>query len=254
MMDALRIPVRHFNGRDGVQLAFREIGDGRPLLLFHGFTTTAEQTWIIPGYAAMLAGQGFRVIMPDLRGHGKSARPHDAASYPPDVLTDDALSLIDFLHIADYDLGGYSLGARVVMRMLVRGAKPGRALLGGQGLDVLSHSTVRTAKYRRFLSNAGTFQRGTQEWKLDDWVKQSGGDPQALRLVLDTFVDTPPEALRGIMLPTIVIVGDEDRERASGDKLATAMPDGRYVSVPGNHITAFPNFVSAMADFITTPQ
>ncbi len=53
MINDFRIPVRHFNGRDGVQLAFREIGDGRPLLLFHGFTTTAEQTWIIPGYAAM---------------------------------------------------------------------------------------------------------------------------------------------------------------------------------------------------------
>jgi hypothetical protein len=59
------------------------------------------------------------------------------------------------------------------MRMLVRGAKPGRAFLGGQGLDVLTHSTDRTVKYRRILSNSGKFQRGTQEWALDNWVKES---------------------------------------------------------------------------------
>lgn len=140
------------------------------------------------------------------------------------------------------------------MRMLVRGAKPGRAFLGGQGLDVLTHSTDRTVKYRRILSNSGKFQRGTQEWALDNWVKESGGDPEALRLVLETFVHTPLEALGQITVPTLVIAGEEDKERASGDKLAAAIPNGRYVSVPGNHMTAFPGFVSVVADFIASPR
>ena len=59
----------------------------------------------------MLAGQGYRVILPDLRGHGDSARPHDPAAYPPDALADDGLALIEQLGLTDYDLGGYSLGA-----------------------------------------------------------------------------------------------------------------------------------------------
>lgn len=244
------ITVHRFRGRDGVHLACRETGVGRPLVLFHGFTNTAAQAWISHGYAARLAVLGFRVIMPDLRGHGDSAKPHDAASYPPDILADDGFSLIESLQLTDYDLGGYSLGARVVMRMLAKGAMPGRAVLGGQGVDVLNHFTNRTAKYRSFLSNAGPFRSGSQEWALEDWVKASGADPEALRLILDTFVDTPLEVLGRVTVPTFVIVGDEDRERASGDKLAAAMPNGRFVPVHGNHMTAFPNFIAAIEEFL----
>src|ERR1022692_2543702 len=62
------------------------------------------------GPARALAAQGYRVILPDLRGHGDSARPHDLACYPPDVLADDGLALIAHLGLDGYDLGGYSLG------------------------------------------------------------------------------------------------------------------------------------------------
>lgn len=250
MNSSMNVTSGEFNGPDGARLAFLEMGEGRPLVLLHGFTVTAEQSWIAPGYASMFAANGFRVIMPDFRGHGRSAKPHELASYPPDALADDGLSLIESLKLTGYDLAGYSLGARIALRMLVRGAKPERAALGGQGLDILNHSTSRTAKYRSFLSNTAPFQRGSQEWTLEDWVSLSGADPEALRLVLDTFVDTPVGELRQITVPTLVIVGDEDRERASGDRLAAAMPNGRYISVPGNHATAFPNFVSAMEEFL----
>src|SRR5262249_44741175 len=65
---------------------------------------------------------------------------HDSAAYPPDVLADDGLALVEHLGLSngDYDLGGYSLGARIVVRMLVRGAKPGRAIVAGQGLAKVS--------------------------------------------------------------------------------------------------------------------
>jgi pimeloyl-ACP methyl ester carboxylesterase len=113
--------VPRFAGRDGLELTYRETGDGRPLVLFHGFTATASQ-WLDHGPAAALAERGYRVILPDLRGHGDSARPHDPASYPPDVLADDGLALIDQLGLDDYDLGGYSLGGRIAeLRDPVRG-------------------------------------------------------------------------------------------------------------------------------------
>jgi pimeloyl-ACP methyl ester carboxylesterase len=64
------------------------MGDGRPLVLLHGFTSTALQR-IHHGPAVTIAEHGHRVILPDLRGHGDSARPHDPVSYPPDGLADD---------------------------------------------------------------------------------------------------------------------------------------------------------------------
>jgi pimeloyl-ACP methyl ester carboxylesterase len=82
-------------------------------VLLHGLTSSGLQ-FLEHGPAAALAGHGYRVIVPDLRGHGDSLRPHDPAPYPPDVLADDGLALLDFLRLRDYDLGGYSLGGRIV--------------------------------------------------------------------------------------------------------------------------------------------
>ncbi len=128
-----------FVGRDGVDLACSETGAGRPLILLHGFMGAGSH-WLEQGKVDVLAQQGIRVVLPDLRGHGGSAKPHDPAAYPPDVLADDGLALVEHLGLGDgdYDLGGYSLGARIVVRMLARGAKPRRAIVAGQGLAKVS--------------------------------------------------------------------------------------------------------------------
>src|SRR5262249_18303696 len=129
-------PAPHFfHGRDGLPLAYRELGTGRPLVLIHGYFSTATVNWIRYGHAARLAEIGYRVIMPDLRAHGDSAKPHEVGAYPTDVLADDGLALIEHLGLADYDLGGYSLGARTVIRLLARGARPARAIVAGMGLE-----------------------------------------------------------------------------------------------------------------------
>src|ERR1017187_1580015 len=136
-------------GRDGVDLACSETGSGRPLILLHGFMGAGSH-WLEQGKVDSLAEQGHRVVRPDLRGHGESAKPHDPAAYPPDVLADDGLALVEHLGLGDgdYDLGGYSLGARIVLRMLVRGAKPGRAIVAGQGLAKVSGPQGGGATYR----------------------------------------------------------------------------------------------------------
>src|SRR5688500_19875498 len=120
-----------FTASDNVRLVWHELGEGRPVLLLHGLFSNAEVNWIRFGHAAAIAAKGFRVIMPDLRAHGESGKPHDPAFYPPDILADDGLALIARLGLDDYDLGGYSLGARTSVRMVVRGATPGRLIIGG---------------------------------------------------------------------------------------------------------------------------
>src|SRR5262249_39934063 len=129
------LPTQYFKARDGEILAYREMGEGRPVVLIHGFFSKATVNWVRYGHAARIAERGYRVVMPDLRGHGASAHPHEASAYPPDVLADDGFALVEHLGLTDYDLGGYSLGARTTVRMLARGATPRRAIVGGIGLD-----------------------------------------------------------------------------------------------------------------------
>ena len=242
----------YFRGRDGVRLAYRELGEGRPLILIHGYLSSARA---MAGIAGKIAGRGYRVILPDLRGHGQSARPHDAAAYPPDALADDGLALVGHLGLTDYDLAGYSLGGRTVIRMLARGATPGRAIAGGQGLEAITHTVGRGGQYRHVLTHFGTLEPGSPEQAMEDWVTASGGDPVALALVLDTFADTPLEALHRITVPTLVLTGAGDGHNATARALADALPNGQYIELPGDHGTAITTaqFEAAITSFLDGP-
>lgn len=246
------LPVRHFAAGDGARLAYRELGEGRPLVLIHGYFSTAYVNWIRYGHAALIAGRGVRLIMPDLRGHGDSARPHDPAAYPADVLAEDGLALIAHLGLTDYDLGGYSLGGRTTVRMLARGARPRRAIVAGMGLAGIVDTGGRGAYFRRVLTNLGSFARGTPEWMTEAFLKTTGGDPEALLRVLDTFVDTPREALDAMQLPVLVVAGADDDDNGSAAALADALPQGRCRIIPGNHMSAVtrPELGQEIADFV----
>lgn len=239
-------------GLGGLPIAVHMMGEGRDVVLIHGYFSNAFTNWIRYGHAAQIAARGFRVIMPDLRGHGDSGKPHDAAAYPPDALMADGLALIEQLGLTDYDLGGYSLGARTVVRMLANGATPRRVILSGMGLEGLLHTSGRGNYFRQVLTNLGSFDRGTPEWMTEAFLKTTKGDPEALLRILDTFVDTPKEAIAAIAAPLLVVSGVDDDDNGSSQDVADLVPDGRFVAIPGNHMSAVTRkeLGQAIADFI----
>jgi pimeloyl-ACP methyl ester carboxylesterase len=243
-----------FAGGDGAELAYREAGTGRPLILLHGFMGDGSHM-LEHGPARAFPEQGYRVIVPDLRGHGDSAKPHDPAAYPPDVLADDGLALVEHLGLGngDYDLGGYSLGARIVVRMLVRDAKPGRAIVAGQGLAKVS-GPQGGGPNRRVLSalaDGVAIEPDSAVAPFADWISKVGADPRALLYVLNSLVPTLEQELRQITVPTLVAIGDQD-ERSDADKLAALVPYARFVRVPGDHGSAFaaPELAATIAAFL----
>jgi len=221
-------------------------------VLIHGYFSNAWTNWIRYGHAALLADAGFRVIMPDLRAHGDSAKPHDLAAYPPDILADDAFALLGQLGLDDYDLGGYSLGGRTTLRMLARGAQPRKAVLAGMGFQGIVDTAGRGSHFRHVLTNLGSFARGTPEWLTEAFLKTTGGDPEALLLILNSFVDTPASELSKIMVETLVVNGAEDHDNGSGAALARALGHGRFTEIPGNHMNAVmkPELGRAIRDFL----
>ncbi len=245
-------PVLFFKSEDGLDLAYRELGEGRPLVLIHGLFSNGWVNWIRYGHARLLADAGFRVIMPDLRGHGESAAPHDAASYPPDVLAADGEALVRYLGLTDYDLGGYSLGARTVLRMLVRGARPRRAILSGMGLEGVIEPHKRIDFFRHVLTGAGTHIRGSGAWMAEAFLKTTGGDPQAMLPLLDSFVATPRDEIAAIATPVLVLSGEDDHDNGSSADLAALLPRGELVEIPGNHMTSVlrPELGQSIATFL----
>jgi pimeloyl-ACP methyl ester carboxylesterase len=246
-------PTRHsFTSFDGTELVWHETGEGRPVILLHGLFSDAETNWIRFGHAAEIAGRGFRVIMPDLRAHGHSAKPHDAASYPPDVLAHDGLALISHLGLADYDLGGYSLGGRTAVRMVIMGASPRRLIVSGMGLRGLLSTGNRAEHFRKILTGLGTHERGSNEWLAEAFLKTTGGDPHALLPLLGSFVDSTEEEVRSIGLPTLALAGVDDQDNGPVQELADILVQGRFVEVPGNHMSSVtkPELGRAIADFL----
>src|SRR5690606_38155800 len=132
----------------------------RPLLLLHGLFSSADVNWIKYGNAKILADAGFEVFMPDLRAHGQSGAPHDPAAYPADVLVEDLKLVIAALGLADYDLGGFSLGARTAVRGVLAGLAPRKLILGGMGLTGLSGWARRSAHFVDAIDRFGTIERG----------------------------------------------------------------------------------------------
>ena len=246
------ISTHHFTASDGVKLAWHETGEGRAVVLLHGLFSSADMNWIRFGHAGEIASRGFRVIMPDLRAHGASAAPHDEAAYPPDVLARDGLELISHLGLSDYDLGGYSLGARTSARMAILGAEPRRLVISGMGLRGMLDTGRRSSHFRKVLNGLGTHPRGSDEWLAEAFLKTTGGDPQALLPLLGSFVDSSEDELRSIAMPTLVLSGAEDQDNGPAEDLADILPDGRYVEVPGNHMSAVtrPELGRAIADFL----
>ena len=167
---------------DGVRLAWREMGEGRTVLLLHGLFSDAHMNWIKFGHAERIAAQGFRVIMPDFRAHGLSDKSHDPAHYPQLVLVRDLKELIAHLSIAEFDLGGFSLGARTTIEAIMGGVRPRRAILAGTGLDVLTNWERRSHFYLRAIEMFGEVRHGDPHWLAVQFMKTMKVDREAARL------------------------------------------------------------------------
>src|SRR5262245_18020041 len=102
----------HFTHGD-VEIAYLDEGEGEPIVLVHGFASNKEVNWVYPGWVATLTKAGRRVIALDNRGHGASSKLYDPAAYYSARMAQDLRALMDHLDLAQADVMGYSMGARI---------------------------------------------------------------------------------------------------------------------------------------------
>ena len=246
------VTTHRWTASDGVELAFHELGQGCPAVLLHGLFSSAHVNWIKFGHAAKLAATGRRVIMPDLRAHGHSAAPHDAAYYPHGILGRDLEELVDHLGLADYDLGGFSLGARTTVQGVGEGLKPGRAVLAGMGLEGLTGWLARKHFFVDAIASFDTASRGDKHWLAIQFMKTMKVDRVAASLLLPTFTDARAEWLAAFTMDTLVLCGTEDHDNGSAQGLVAALPAATLAEVPGTHMSSVtrPEFGDALAAFL----
>lgn len=223
---------------DGTELAVQRMGEGRPVLLLHGLFSDANANWIRFGHAQKLADAGFEAIIPDLRAHGASGKPHDASAYPADVLVQDVAALVEALGLEEYDLVGFSLGARTAARAVISGLNPRKLVLSGMGLEGLAGWDKRAAFFIDAIDRFDEIKHGDPAFFAKSFMKTQKVDRVASRLLLQSVDDTAPDALSAITMPTLVLCGEDDRDNGSPEKLVEALPDGRLATILGTHMSS----------------
>lgn len=247
------VTTEFYPGNGGTRLACHSLGEGRVLLLLHGLFSSAQMNWVKFGHAERIAAKGYRVVMPDFRVHGESEAPHDPAAYPPAVLVRDIAALADHLALDDYDLGGFSLGARTSLHAVANGVlTPARLIVGGMGTAGLGAWQKRAAHFKRVIDEFDTIPRGDPAWMAVQFLKSQKVDRVAARLLLDTMPDLDLAMLARVTMPTLVVCGDEDNDNGSAEELARLLPDANYVEVPGTHMGSVtrPELGEAIANWL----
>ncbi|WBY15627.1 alpha/beta hydrolase [Erythrobacteraceae bacterium WH01K] len=108
--------MTYFTTRDGTNIRYKELGEGRPIILIHGWPLSSD-SWD-PVMMAM-ADNGMRAIAYDRRGFGRS--DHAKTGYDYDTFSDDLADLIAHLGLGDnIGLAGFSMGGGEIARYLSR--------------------------------------------------------------------------------------------------------------------------------------
>jgi pimeloyl-ACP methyl ester carboxylesterase len=99
----------------GVRIHYEVEGNGPPLVLVHGLLSHLEE-WHELGYVDSLK-KDFTLILVDMRGHGRSDKPHDPEAYKLRLLVADVIAVMDALNISKTHFLGYSLGGRMAFAL-----------------------------------------------------------------------------------------------------------------------------------------
>jgi pimeloyl-ACP methyl ester carboxylesterase len=240
---------------DDVEIAFLDEGKGEPIVLLHGFASTAQVNWLHPGWIATLTRAGRRVIALDNRGHGASSKPYDPAAYHSALMADDVRALLDHLDIPRADVMGYSMGARITAFFaLAHPLRLRRAVLGGLGIRLVEGVGLPESIAEALEAPSLAQVSDPTGHMFRAFAEQTKSDLKALAACIRGSRQTlTREQVATIRAPVLVAVGTKDTIAGSARELAALLPSGVARDIPGrDHMLAVGDkvFKSAVLDFL----
>jgi pimeloyl-ACP methyl ester carboxylesterase len=238
-----------FANNNGVKINYEVEGNGPPLVIQHGLTSSIE-AWRENGYTVELA-RDYQLILIDARGHGRSDKPHDPAAYSPQAFTGDILAVLDTLGIKKASYLGYSMGASIGFYGIARYALSRFNCLILGGMSPYNNEIEQQEFKPRLVTMQMAAEQGMEAY-VSFLEKRNGirfhpdyrarvlaNDPVALLAVTRSLATWPgaEDILPKIKVPCLIFAGEADGFCAGAKKGAAAMPDARFVSFPSlNHV------------------
>lgn len=220
----------YFRSFDGTRIYYQVKGRGMPVVLVHGFIVNGESWKRMPLYNALL-DSGYQIISMDLRGNGRSDKPHVPEAYENDAEAKDIMGLLDSLKVTQYCAIGYSRGSIITARLMVLDKRLHCAVIGGMGDGFTNPQWPRRLMFYRALSGEPV----PELEGMVKYVKESGLDQIALAYLQKAQPSTSPEVLVTLYQPVLVISGDNDPDNGSPSALAKMLPSSTFRVVPGDH-------------------
>jgi pimeloyl-ACP methyl ester carboxylesterase len=240
---------------DGVEIAFLDEGEGEPIVLVHGFASTAQVNWLHPGWIATLTRAGRRVIALDNRGHGASSKLYDPAAYHSARMAEDVRALLDHLDVPRADVMGYSMGARITAFFaLAHPSRLRRAVLGGLGIRLVDGVGLPESIALALEAPSLAQVSDPTGHMFRAFAEQTKSDLKALAACIRGSRQTlTREEVAAIRAPVLVAVGTKDTIAGSAPELAALLPSGTPLDIPGrDHMLAVGDkvFKSAVLTFL----
>ncbi|TCT40927.1 alpha/beta fold hydrolase [Martelella mediterranea] len=239
----LNLPEFHFFENSELRLAYFDEGgrDAPPILLIHGFASTASVNWVHPGWLKTLTDAGYRVIAIDNRGHGHSDKPHDPEAYYPSLMAGDASALLNHLELEHAHIMGYSMGARIAAFLALEHADQVRSLIfGGLGIgmcDGVGDWDPIAEALRAPSLDVVTHEKGRM---FRTFADQTKSDRIALAACIETSrQNVSRDDIGKISAPALIGVGTKDDLAGSPQTLAGLMQNAIALDIPGrDHMLA----------------
>ena len=221
-----------FHSFDGTNIAYSDQGKGHPVLLIHGFISDGS-SWDKTMLKQALLDSGYHVIIPDLRGNGKSDKPHNPEAYAHDAEIKDLMALADHLGLKAFSAIGYSRGSIVLAKWLTKEKRIDKAVIGGMGLDFTNPNWDRRIMFAKVFGGQAAITPETSG--AVNYAKSIGADFEVLSLLQQYQPVTTQSALRKINVETLIIAGDADHADGSPKELQQCIPNSMLKIVPGDH-------------------
>ncbi len=244
----------HFTSED-LEIAYAVYGDGKPVVLVHGFASNGRVNWVNTGWVEALVGAGYQAITIDNRGHGDSAKIYDPERYSARDMARDVANLIGHLQLGKAAVMGYSMGARITAFLALDAPdKVAAVVFGGLGINMV-HGLNNSDEIAEALTapslDVVTGKTGRQ---FRRFAESTGSDLEALAACIrGSRYRISEEDVRSINVPALVVVGSEDDISGDADALAKLLPRGEALTIARrDHMraTGDPLFKQAVIEFL----
>jgi pimeloyl-ACP methyl ester carboxylesterase len=235
----------------GVTIHYHDVGAGEAIVLVHGFASTAEHNWGGTGWIAALSAN-YRVIAPDVRGHGHSDKPDT----PEASMGADVTRLMDHLGLQRAFLMGYSMGASIAIELMLSRPERFRAIvLGGIAYDDgLEDKADRNAISQAYRAAAPATIKNPVAKAYRRFAESMPNDLKALAALIDAERSPfDPAKLAAVRMPVLIVVGTNDNAIGDPKLLAKMIPGARLLMLEGrDHLTAPADqrFKNAVLEFL----